>query len=91
MNKRYLWLVVLLLGTVLWGCGSKGSDPPVASPNPFSSVSSERQVEVIEVVPRVISYTVSTFIEDFSSCQSGAGIEIAQSPIVVLRQFLNFF
>lgn len=68
MNKRYLWLAVLLLGTVLWGCGSKESDPPVASPNPSSSVSDERKVEVIEVVPRAISYTIPTFIEDFSSC-----------------------
>jgi membrane fusion protein (multidrug efflux system) len=79
MNKRYSWLVVLLLGTVLWGCGSKGSGPPGASPSPSTTLSEERKVEVTEVTPRLISYMVSAVgslkaLEDVTISPKKAGI-----------------
>ena len=79
MNKRYSWLVVLLLGTVLWGCGSKDSHPPKASSNPSTAISEERKVEVTEVIPRSISYTVSAVgslktLEDVTISPKRAGI-----------------
>ena len=73
------WLIGLLMALLLWGCGSKGSDPPGASSNPSSSVSDERKVEAIEVVPRTISYTVSAVgslksLEDVTISPKKAGI-----------------
>jgi membrane fusion protein (multidrug efflux system) len=64
---------------LLWGCGSKGSDPPAASPNPSSSVSDEKKVEVIEVIPRSVSYTVPAVgslksLEDVTVSSKKAGI-----------------
>lgn len=79
MNKRYSWLVVLWVGAVLWGCGSKESAPPGASSNPSSTQSEERKVEVAEVIPRSISYTVSAVgslktLEDITISPKKAGI-----------------
>jgi membrane fusion protein (multidrug efflux system) len=59
MNQRYSWLVVLLCAVVLWGCGSKGSKNPEASSNPQTQMIEEKMVEVVEVIPRPISYTVT--------------------------------
>jgi membrane fusion protein (multidrug efflux system) len=59
MNERYSWLAVLLLATLLGGCGSKDSNPAGASSNPSTAPSEERKVEVTEVQTRPISYTVS--------------------------------
>jgi len=79
MNKRYLWLVVLLLGTGLWGCGSKGSNPPGTSSNSSSTLSEERRVEVTDVMPRPISYKISAVgslktLEDVTISPKKAGI-----------------
>jgi len=79
MNIRYSWLAVLLLGAVIWGCGSKGSDPPGASSNLSPTLSEERRVEVTEVTPRSISYTVSAVgslktLEDVTISPKKAGI-----------------
>jgi membrane fusion protein (multidrug efflux system) len=68
-------LIILLL----WGCGSKGSDPRAASPNPSSSVSDERKVEVTKVIPRPVSYTVPAVgslksLEDVTISPKKAGI-----------------
>jgi membrane fusion protein (multidrug efflux system) len=79
MNKRYSWLAVLLLAAFLGGCGSKDSDPAGASSNPSPAAIEERNVEVIEVVPRSISYTVSAVgslktLEDVAISPKKAGI-----------------
>ena len=79
MNKRYSWLVVLLLAAVLWGCGPKESPPPKALSNPSTTPSEERKVEVTEVLPRPISYTVSAVgslktLEDVTISPKKAGI-----------------
>jgi len=79
MNKRYSWRVVLLLAALLWGCGAKDSHPPKASSNPSTAPSEERKVEVTEVLPRPISYTVSAVgslktIEDVTISPKKAGI-----------------
>jgi membrane fusion protein (multidrug efflux system) len=79
MNKRNSWRVVLLLAAVLWGCGSKDSPPPNTSSNPSTAPSEERKVEVTEVLPRSISYTVSAVgslktLEDVTISPKKAGI-----------------
>jgi len=79
MNKRYSWLAVLMLAAFLGGCGSKGSNSAGASSNPPPAAIEERKVEVIEVVPRSISYTVSAVgslktLEDVTISPKKAGI-----------------
>jgi membrane fusion protein (multidrug efflux system) len=59
MNKRYSWLVILLLVVATWGCGSRGFDPPKVTSNPSPSISEERKVEVVEVIPQAIFYKIS--------------------------------
>jgi membrane fusion protein (multidrug efflux system) len=63
----------------LWGCGSKESTSSKASSDPSSTVSEERKVEVVEVTPRSISYTVSAVgslktLEDVTISPKKAGI-----------------
>ncbi len=48
-----------LLVTSLLACGPKGPDPQEVASNPSIPLSEERKVEVTEVVPKPISYTVS--------------------------------
>jgi membrane fusion protein (multidrug efflux system) len=48
-----------MIAFLVWGCGSKDSNPAGASSNPPPGVIGQRKVEVIEVVPRSISYTLS--------------------------------
>jgi membrane fusion protein (multidrug efflux system) len=55
--KRFIILTLLI--TFLGGCGSKESHSPEILLNPSPPPPEEREVEVIEVVPRPISYTVS--------------------------------
>jgi len=43
----------------LWSCGSKESGKIENTSKPTASVSEERKVEVVEVIPRPISYTIS--------------------------------
>jgi membrane fusion protein (multidrug efflux system) len=79
MNKRYSWLTVFLLAVVLWGCSSKNSHAPEASSNPSIATSEERRVEVTEVLPKPISYTVSAVgslrtLEDVTISPKKAGI-----------------
>lgn len=47
------------MALILLGCGSKESDPPKVTTNPLTAVSDERKVEVMEVKPIPISYTIS--------------------------------
>jgi membrane fusion protein (multidrug efflux system) len=58
MNKRYSWLVILLLVAAIWGCGSR-ADPPKVTSNPSSGLLEERKVEVVEVIPQAIFYKIS--------------------------------
>jgi len=79
MNKGYSLLAVLLLCAVLWGCGSKDSHPSKASSNPSTAPSEEKKVEVTEVLPKPISYTVSAIgslktLEDVTISPKKAGI-----------------
>ena len=79
MRLGKYFLLCLLTVFLLWGCGSKRSDPPAASPNSSTGVSEEKRVEVIEVVPRAISYTVSAVgslksLEDVTISPKKAGI-----------------
>jgi len=79
MNKGYSLLAVLLLCAVFWGCGSKDSHPSKASSNPSAVPSEERNVEVTEVLPKPISYTVSAIgslkaLEDVAVSPKKAGI-----------------
>ena len=79
MNKGYSLLAVLLLCAVIWGCGSKDSHPSKASSNPSAVPSEERNVEVTEVLPKPISYTVSAVgslkaLEDVAVSPKKAGI-----------------
>jgi RND family efflux transporter MFP subunit len=79
MNKGYSWLAVLLLSAVFWGCGSKDSHPSNASSNPSTAPSEERKVEVTEVMPKPISYTVTAIgslktLEDVTISPKKAGI-----------------
>ena len=80
MRLRYYWLLNLFVAiAMLWGCGSKDSHPPKASSNPSTAISEERKVEVTEVIPRSISYTVSAVgslktLEDVTISPKRAGI-----------------
>ena len=57
LGKSYF--LCFLLVAALWACGSKESDSLKGASNPSTIPSEERKVEVTEVVPRPISYTVS--------------------------------
>ena len=57
--RQYCWLTGLLIALLLWACGPKASDPQKVASNPSPTVSEEKKVEVTEVVPKPISYTVS--------------------------------
>jgi membrane fusion protein (multidrug efflux system) len=57
--RQHHWLIGLLMALLLWGCGSKESTPSKASSNSSAAALEERRVEVTEVIPRSISYTVS--------------------------------
>ena len=85
MNKRYSWLAVLMLAAFLGGCGSKGSNSAGASSNPPPAAIEERKVEVIEVVPRSISYTVSAV----GSLKTLEDVTISPKRQGSLRRFLS--
>jgi membrane fusion protein (multidrug efflux system) len=79
MNKGYFWLMAMLVAVVFWGCGPKESPPPKGLSNPSTAISEERKVEVIEVLPRPISYSVSAVgslktLEDLTLSSKKAGI-----------------
>src|SRR4030042_892474 len=80
MNTRRFILYGLCVALLfLGGCGSKDSNPAGASSNPHTVAIEERKVEVIEVVPRSISYTVSAVgslktLEDVTISPKKAGI-----------------
>lgn len=57
--RRYRLLMLLTAFPLLWGCGSKGSDPPKVTSNPSPNISEERKVEVAEVIPQSIFYKIS--------------------------------
>ncbi len=70
-----LCVVLLFLG----GCGSKESHPPKTGSNPSVLIAEEKKVEVIEVIPRFISYTLSAIgslkaLEDVTISPKRAGI-----------------
>jgi membrane fusion protein (multidrug efflux system) len=78
-SRQHYWQIGLLIALLLWGCGSKESNPARASSNPPPAAIGERKVEVIEVVPRSISYTVSAVgslraLEDVTISPKKAGI-----------------
>jgi membrane fusion protein (multidrug efflux system) len=60
MNSGKYWVMVIaLVFPLLGGCGSKESasvETPTTTPPPISE---ERQVEVVEVIPRSVSYTLT--------------------------------
>ena len=72
--------MVLLIALFLWGCGSKGSDPPEASSNPSSSRYPKKgESKSRRSMPRPISYTVSAVgslktLEDVTISPKKAGI-----------------
>src|SRR4030042_465336 len=77
--RQHDWQIGLLMALLLWGCGSKDLDPAGASSNPPTAAIEERKVEVIEVVPRSISYTVSAVgslktLEDVTISPKKSGI-----------------
>lgn len=77
--RQHYWQIGLLMALLLWGCGSKESNPAGASSNFPTAAMEERKVEVIEVVPRSISYTVSAVgslktLEDVTISPKRAGI-----------------
>jgi len=77
--RQHYWQIGLLMALLLWGCGSKDLDPAGASSNPPTAAIEERKVEVIEVVPRSISYTVSAVgslktLEDVTISPKKSGI-----------------
>ncbi|OGQ05004.1 MAG: hypothetical protein A2026_05140 [Deltaproteobacteria bacterium RBG_19FT_COMBO_46_12] len=79
MNQRYSWLIVPFCAAFLWGCGSKDSPPPNASSNPQTQVIEEKTVQVVEAVPKPISYTVTAVgslktLEDVTLSPKKAGI-----------------
>ncbi len=55
---RCFWLSVWV-AFILCACGSSASDPQRAASNPSATASEVRKVEITEVVPKPITYTVS--------------------------------
>lgn len=53
------FVLLMLLLAILGGCGSKASVSDEKPPKPVEQIVEERQVEVIEVSPKPISYTLS--------------------------------
>ena len=77
--RQYHWMIGLAVALLLWGCGSKESHPPKVTSNSSTTLSEERKVEVTEVVPRPITYTVSAVgslktLEDVTISPKKAGI-----------------
>lgn len=77
--RQHHWQAGLLMALLLWGCGSKDSHSSKTSSNPSAVPSEERKVEVTEVLPRPISYTVSAVgslkaLEDVTVSPKKAGI-----------------
>ena len=58
LGKHYIW-GLMIVSVLLGGCGSKESDSPKIISNPSAHLSEEKKVEVTEVIPSPISYTVS--------------------------------
>ena len=58
MEMRY-FLIMMLLVVLLGGCGSRESASIEKSTSPSVQMSEEKQVEVVEVVPKAISYSLS--------------------------------
>ena len=60
MNARKCSLLILFIAlSLIGGCGPKGSNPARGSSNPSIIIPEEKKVEVTEVIPSLISYTVS--------------------------------
>lgn len=57
--KRLMLMGLLMTFLFLWGCGSKESVSVETSLKSQASVSEERLVETVEVIPKSISYTLS--------------------------------
>jgi membrane fusion protein (multidrug efflux system) len=79
MTSGKYFILGLWIALLLWGCGSKGSDPPGAITNPSFVISDEKRAEVTEVVPTSISYTVTAIgslktLEDITISSKKAGI-----------------
>ena len=77
--RQHHWQIGLLAALLLWGCGSKDSPSSKASSNPSSAPSEERKVEVVEVLSRPISYTVTAVgslktLEDVTVSSKKSGI-----------------
>ena len=53
------YFLCFLLVAALWACGSREPSPLKGTSNPSATASEERKVEVTQVVPKPISYTVS--------------------------------
>lgn len=58
-KKSFVLLGLLMASALLFGCGSKESSSFEKSSNTPPQISEERQVEVVEVVSKPISYTLS--------------------------------
>jgi len=56
---RYFFLIFILLIAFLGGCGSKESASVEKPSNALAQTSEERAVEIVEVIPGPISYTLS--------------------------------
>jgi membrane fusion protein (multidrug efflux system) len=59
MIRFYSFLILLTVIGALLGCGPKGSSPAIGSSNQSTIISEEKRVEVTEVVPKQIFYSVS--------------------------------
>ncbi len=59
MRSGKYFCLSLWVAFSLWACGSKGSDPLKGTWNSSPAPPEERKVEITEVVPKPISYTVS--------------------------------
>jgi membrane fusion protein (multidrug efflux system) len=59
LMRRFILCGLCLVPLFLWGCGSKESVSTEKPPKASSQISEERQVEVMEVFPKAISYTLT--------------------------------
>jgi membrane fusion protein (multidrug efflux system) len=76
---QHYWKISLLIVLLLWGCGSKGSNPARSSSNLSIIIPEVKKVEVMEVLPSQISYTISAIgslktIEDVTLSAKRSGI-----------------
>lgn len=72
------WKVIFMVALLLWGCGSSGSHPAKET-TPTSSILEEKVVEVVEVHPSSLSYTIEALgslktIEDVILSPKRSGI-----------------